>query len=169
MAKHEQHDHSPGDARVPFSTDGGPADRHAQTHDVRREELSNPAGPSADRTAEFASDIAPDRSVLELGGHRDQSAPASDDKGLLAELPGLDAAEVDRLLVLQSGARLEQGGTYVDLNDPTRRPFTALGNQQAGGEHRYVAKRDTDYELWNLLVGDDRGVRVERPRSGDKE
>jgi hypothetical protein len=60
-------------------------------------------------------------------------------------------------------ARLHQGGTYVDLNDGRRQPFTALGGQEAGPEHRYVAKRDTDHELWNRLVGQGREVEVERP------
>src|SRR4051812_2035990 len=38
-------DHSPGDRRQPYSDRGGPEGRHAETHDVRREELTNPRGP----------------------------------------------------------------------------------------------------------------------------
>jgi len=55
----------------------------------------------------------------------------------------------------------------VDLNDPSRQPFKALGSQQADADHRYVAKRDTDYELWNLLVGEGRDVEIERPEGAD--
>jgi hypothetical protein len=65
--------------------------------------------------------------------------------------------------VLEIGARLHQGSTYVDLNDRSRQPFTALGGQEASPEHRYVAKRDTDHELWNRLVGQGREAEVERP------
>ena len=66
-----------------------------------------------------------------------------------------------RLAVLEHGAHLEQGSTYLDLNDLSRSPFKALGGQEAGPDHRYVAKRDTDYELWNRLAGD-RDAEVER-------
>ena len=41
-----RHDPSPGDARQPFSDQGGPAGKHAQTHDLRREALSNAKGPT---------------------------------------------------------------------------------------------------------------------------
>jgi len=76
-----------------------------------------------------------------------------DDKVLHERLLMLDDAELARLSVLEPGARLEQGGTYVDLNDLSRSPFKAIGGQEADTEHRYVAKRDTDYELWNQMVG----------------
>jgi len=80
----------------------------------------------------------------------------------------LDDAELGRLSVLEPGVRLDQGGTYVDLDDPSRRPFKALGSQEADASHRFVAKRDTDYELWNLLVGDDREADIERPPTAEQ-
>jgi hypothetical protein len=64
--------------------------------------------------------------------------------------------------VLEEGARLEQGGVYVDLADLEAGPFKAIGGQEADTRTRYVAKRDTDHELWNELAGD-REPRVERP------
>jgi hypothetical protein len=67
--------------------------------------------------------------------------------------------------VLETGTALEQGGTYLDLNDRPRGPFKATGGQEAGPANRYVAKRDTDYELWNRLVGD-RETQLERPDAG---
>ncbi len=88
---------------------------------------------------------------------------ATSDKRLHQRLDDLDGAELAQLAVLESGARLHQGGTYVDLNDARRQPFSALGGQEAGPEHRYVAKRDTDHELWNRLVGQGREVEIERP------
>jgi hypothetical protein len=163
MPKRNQHDHSSGDARAPYSDSGGPAGRHAETHDVRREALTNPGGSAPDATEEFVADIAPDTSATELGGHSDESRSAIDDKELHARLDILDQDELARLRILQPGARLEQGGTYLDLNDPARQPFKALGGQEADTHHRYVAKRDTDYELWNLLVGEAGDVEIERP------
>ena len=155
-------DRSPGDAREPYSDIGGPAGRHAQTHDVRREELTNPRGPD-DTPDEFADDLAPVDRPDELGGHVDESAPAGDDKQLAARLGALTPDELARLSVLETGTRLEQGATYLDLNDIRRGPFKALGGREAGEQNRYVAKRDTDYELWNRLVADDTEPRVERP------
>ncbi len=167
MPRRGQHDQSPGDGRNPFSDQGGPAGRHAETHDVRREELTNPTGPELDRGQEFAADIAPDTSAVEPGGHAEESRSAVDDKVLHERLSMLDDAELARLSVLEPGARLEQGGTYVDLNDSSRQPFKAIGGQEADAKHRYVAKRDTDHELWNELVGPDREPLIERPSTAN--
>jgi hypothetical protein len=154
-------DHSPGDARQPYADRGGPAGRHAETHDVRREALTNPTGPAAVDES-FAAQLAPDASTAEPGGHTDESMPAVDDKRLRGRLPELDNAELSRLTVLQAGTSLEQGGTYLDLDDLGRGPFKAIGGQSVERGSRVIAKRDTDYELWNRLAGD-REPEVERP------
>ena len=158
-------DHSPGDRRHPYADRGGPQARHAETHDVRREELTNPTGP-APVDDSFAAQLAPDDSTARPGGHVDDSVSAADDKTLRNRLPGLDADELARLAVLEEGTRLDQGGTYLDLDDLDRGPFKAIGGQEAGPGNRYVAKRDTDYELWNRLARD-REAAVERPPSDD--
>lgn len=155
-------DHSPGDRRRPYADRGGPAGRHAETHDVQREALTNPTGPPPIDES-FAEQLAPDTSAGEPGGHAAESMPAADDKALHGRLSMLDADELARLSVLESGARLDQGGTYFDLNDPERGPFKAIGGQEAGPTERYVAKRDTDHELWNRLVGQGREAEVMRP------
>ena len=154
-------DHSPGDRRHPYSDRGGPEARHAETHDVRREAATNPKGPEPVDES-FAEQIAPDTSTAEAGGHIDESLPAAADKHLHEQLPELNKAELASLSVLETGAALDQGGTYVDLNDLAAGPFKAIGGQAAETANRYVAKRDTDYELWNRLVGD-REPEVERP------
>ena len=154
-------DHSPGDRRQPYSDRGGSEARHAETHDVRREELTNPVGPQTEDTS-FAEQLAPVE-TSPVGGHAAESAPAADDKILHDRLPELTSNELSRLQVLEAGARLEQGGTYVDLNRLAEGPFKALGGHEATEDNRYVAKRDTDYELWNRLVGEARDPEVERP------
>ena len=97
-----------------------------------------------------------------------ESAPAVDDKDLHDRLPELTSDELSRLQVLEPGTRLEQGGTYVDLNRLSEGPFKALGGHEATERERYVAKRDTDYELWNRLVAEDGEPEIERPSEGPR-
>ena len=156
-------DHSAGDGRQPYSDEGGPAAHHAQTHDTQREEATRAhARPGGED--EFAADLAAEQSV---GGHVDESIAATDDKGLRAQLPELDGNDLKRLSILTVGTRLDQGSTYVDLNDLASGPFKAMGNHEAGDANRYVAKRDTDYEMWDRLVGQGREPDIERPAGPD--
>ena len=55
--------------------------------------------------------------------------------------------------MLPVGSRLRQGGTYLDLSDPQRRPFTAMGGMIAGEDNYYVPKDNIAYTLWNRLIG----------------
>ena len=120
------------------------------------------AGPRADEGLS-AEEMGRRLATAEVPGHADESRPAADDKGLYERLPDLNDAELARLSVLESVTALEQGGTYLDLNDLGRGPFKAIGGQEAGPGNRYIAKRETDYELWNRLARD-REAEVERPR-----
>ncbi len=158
MPRRGQHDQSPGDARKPFSDQGGAAGRHADTHDVEREEATRPK--AAEPGEDFSADLAPTSTG---GGHIDESLPAAGAKELAAELDMLSSDELARLSILTMGAQLIQGGTYVDLNDLAGGPFKAMGSQEAGPDNRYVSKRDTDYELWNRLVGQGHEPQIERP------
>jgi hypothetical protein len=151
-------DQSPGDARQPYSDKGGPEGRHAQTHDVRREEATR--SKAQPRQDEFGGDLVTEPSA---GGHVDESILASDDKELRSQMPDFDGDDLKRLSILTVGTPLDQGSTYVDLNDAGRAPFKAMGDQVAGTDNRYVAKRDTDYEMWDRLVGQGRTAEVERP------
>ena len=90
-------------------------------------------------------------------------APALADDKQLRSLDAVGADELAELSVLTTGTRLEQGGTYVDLDDLDAGPFKAIGGHEAAPENRYVAKRDTDHELWNRLVGQGREPEIERP------
>jgi hypothetical protein len=155
-------DHSPGDRREPYSDQGGPAGRHAQTHDVRREELTNPKG--AETVDEsFELQLHPNDPELDPLGHAEESLPADQLKDVVNNLPELTADELARLSVLELGTELEQGGVYLDLDDAGRVPFKALGGHRVQDGQRIVSKRDTDYLLWNQLVGDRGEVEIERP------
>ena len=159
-------DHSPGDRRHPYSDRGGPEERHAETHDVRREDLTNPVGPGTEDTS-VADQLAP----VETGpggGHIAESSPAVDDKTMHDRLPELTSDELSRLQILEPGTRLEQGGTYIDLNRRNEGPFKSLGGHEATQRDRFVAKRDTDYELWNRLLGQDSEPVIERPNDASR-
>lgn len=148
-------DRSPGDGRQAYSDIGGVEARHAQTHDVRREQLTNPTGP--DRSdEEFAEDLVPAAPANELRSHVDESSPAAEDKEVREQLPELAHDLLGRLSIVNTGTRLDQGGTYLDLNAREQGPFTALGGQEAEANNRYVSKKDTDYELWNMLIVEER-------------
>lgn len=157
-------DHSPGDARAPYSNEGGPAGRHAQTHDVAAEQRTNPTGPEP-RDPTFDEQLAQGRTTSAPDGHTDESIPGIADKDLHRRFQELSPDELRRLSILEPGTQLEQGGVYLDLNDLERGPFKAIGGQVATPGTRYIAKRDTDYELWNRLVGQDEDVDVVRPET----
>ncbi len=154
-------DHSPSDARKRYSDRGGAQARHAETHDVRREQLTNPTGPEPEDPS-FAEQLAP-AETGKPGGHETESVNALDDKEIRKQLSELSGEELSRLTVLETGARLEQGGIYIDLNDRDHGPFKALGGHDARTTERLVAKRDLDYDLWNRLAGDHREAAIERP------
>lgn len=136
--------------------------RHGHTHDVEQEARTNPTGPDpVDPT--FDEQLAPNLEAFPQGSHADASTPASEDKGVQATLSRFNDGELSQLAVLERGTQLQQGSVYLDLNDMGRGPFKAIGGDIAGPAHRYIAKAETDYEMWNRLVGQNETVEVERP------
>ena len=159
-------DHSPGDRRQPYSDQGGPQGRHAQTHDVEREMQTNPTGPEPEDPT-FAEQLSQDRTGVPRS-HADESSLAVDDKRLHNQLPELSDSELAQLPVLQTGTRLDQGGSYLDLNRLGSGAFRALAGHEVSGNERIVSKRDTPYDIWNRLVGDQREPDIERPPAADQ-
>jgi hypothetical protein len=153
-------DHSPGDRRQPYSDEGGPEGRHAQTHDVARERHSNPKGPEPVDES-FREDLAEETPQAVRQAHLDSEA-GSDDKSVMDRAPELSDDELSRLSILSAGTPLEQGSIYLDLNNRGRGPFKAIGGQEVGASDKIIAKNMTDYELWNQLAGDDE-PEIERP------
>lgn len=90
----------------------------------------------------------------------DQARTAYDIKAVHRKFDHLLDADLKQIRVLPTGSRLEQGATYFDLNDPERGEFTATGDMEAGSGNWYVAKTDTHYNLWNLLIGVDNPDRL---------
>lgn len=106
---------------------------------------------------EFSEDLNPQhlagRNYGEQGPDTTEGVPASEIKDLHGQLHNLSNSELAELPVVEQGTRLEQGKTYLDLNDLERGEFKAMGSQSAEAHNRYVAKDAVGYDLWNKLRG----------------
>jgi len=107
---------------------------------------------------EWQQDLNPDpmagRNVGLEGPHPEKDAPtAYEIKELHNQLAGYTSDELKQIPVMPRGSRLEQGAKYIDLQDPERREFTAMGNMEAGPDNWYVPKTEVGYQLWNRLTG----------------
>ncbi|WP_066376081.1 MULTISPECIES: hypothetical protein [unclassified Anabaena] len=74
-------------------------------------------------------------------------------KELHSQLPGYTDDELKQITLLPRGSRLEEGATYLDLNDSEHREFTATGGMEVGSNNWYVPKTEVGYMLWNRLRG----------------
>lgn len=115
----------------------------------------------------YQEDLHPDfEAGVNAGPRRSQELdiPISADliKQMHDWLPDLSDADLRRIPVVPLGARLKQGAQYLDLADPTHRPFTAMGGVVADLDHYYVPKDAVDYVLWNRLTGVENPKRLDR-------
>jgi hypothetical protein len=71
--------------------------------------------------------------------------------GIAAPLPDdvLSGAEVG---TVKHGTALQEGETYIDLDDLATGPFRARGRIVAHDHDRLVPRRDTEPETWRRLV-----------------
>lgn len=121
--------------------------------------------PSDQKADEWQHDLNP----MAGQNHGNQSSDAVNDyltaeqiKELHSELEGYTTDELTQIVILPEGSRLEQGAKYIDLKDPERKEFTAMGNMEATASNWYVPKTEIEYPLWNRLRG------VENPERTDK-
>jgi hypothetical protein len=128
---------------------------HRQQQDDNDQPIDVLAGTAGVHTEHAPSAAEVAQQIGERPAPGDAIAGTPGDRGKAATrlLPTLTDAELRRLVILEPGASLEQGSTYVDLADLGLGPFTAMGGEVAGPGSRLVAKRETDYRLWNRLVG----------------
>jgi hypothetical protein len=114
--------------------------------------------PTDQKQDEFQQDLNPNFQAgnnhgLE-GSHPEKAAlSAYDIKELHNQLQGYTDDELNQITVLPQGSRLEQGATYIDLNDPERKEFTAMGGMEVTSNNWYVPKTEVDFLLWNRLTG----------------
>lgn len=78
---------------------------------------------------------------------------AYDIKELHLQYPQFSSADLKSISILPTGARLEQGATYLDLRHCDRGEFKARADVVAGEDNYFVAKSGVDYLLWGRLCG----------------
>ncbi len=115
-----------------------------------------------ERPDEYEADLHPDnRAGQHAGVTETPMIPAYDIKELHEMLSQFRDDEMKQLMVLAPGARLEQGAIYYDLRHPEKGEFKAMGGMEAGPGDYYVPKGETDYVLWNRLIGVDNPDRLD--------
>lgn len=107
---------------------------------------------------EWERDLNPDH----MAGQNIGPESAGEERGLRTayelkdvhrSLRQLGDDDLKKIPVLPEGARLQQGATYIDLNDSSREEFTATGEMKAENDACYVPKDEIPYPLWNRLTG----------------
>ena len=76
-------------------------------------------------------------------------------------LADLTNDELKSIFVLPAGTQLEQGAKYIDLENLAQGEFVAQSNMITEPGHYYVAKKGTDYVLWNRLNQVDNATRLD--------
>ncbi|HXG91940.1 MAG TPA: hypothetical protein VNN73_06165 [Blastocatellia bacterium] len=114
---------------------------------------------------QYQRDLSPNamagQNIASAGAHPEKSArTAYDIKPVHAKLRHLLDDDLKQIPVMPTGARLEQGATYFDLNHPERGEITATGEMVAEEDNWYVPKSEVHYNLWNLLIGVDNPERL---------
>jgi hypothetical protein len=116
---------------------------------------------------EFIEDIRPDNfagaNVGPRQGPRDLGLHARDIKELYGTLADLTDDELDALVIVPVGERLEQGAKYIDLQHLEQGEFVAMADMFSDEDHYYVAKKQTDYVLWNRLNQVSNPARLDEP------
>jgi len=81
-----------------------------------------------------------------------EARTAYDIKDLHNRLHGFPDDILKQIPVLLPGMRLQQGATYVDLNDPNAPEIRATGDMEATAANYYVPKSEVDHFTWNRLL-----------------
>ena len=107
---------------------------------------------------DFDKDLRPNEFAGENNGadtaQNEKSAPSAyEHKELHDRFPQLSSADLKNIPVLPAGTRLDQGATYLDLNNPDKGEYSAVSNETVGEKDYIVPKKEVDYLLWNRLTG----------------
>lgn len=94
---------------------------------------------------------------------RDMGLRASGIKELYSKLADLTNDELDALVIVPAGERLEQGAKYIDLRHLEQGELVGMADMVSEGDHYYVPKKHTDYVLWNRLNQVSNPARLDEP------
>jgi hypothetical protein len=114
--------------------------------------------PGEQHPERWRADLNPDAMAGQNLGNAGQAATATpvrtayDHKSAHRRLSNLVDDDLKQIPIVPEGTRLEQGATYVDLNNLGSGELVARGDMVAGPGMLYVAKDSVDYVLWNVLT-----------------
>jgi hypothetical protein len=74
---------------------------------------------------------------------------ANDIKDFHQRYPEYTNDELQQIIILPAGHRLEQGATYLDLASSHPEEIKATGDMVVQEHNWFVPKSETDYQLWN--------------------
>ena len=74
----------------------------------------------------------------------------------LQHLEDFSDDELKQIPILKPGTRLQQGATYINLNDPEREEFTGVGDMTVDSNSLIVPKDQVGYLIWNRLIGEEK-------------
>lgn len=117
-----------------------------------------PGRPTDQQPDQWQRDLNPDpKAGFNIGVEGEKPGrferTVNDIKELRNQMDGFSSDELQNIPVLKPGTRLEQGATYINLNDPARQEFTAMASMEAGQDDYLVPKSEVGYGLWNRLIG----------------
>ncbi len=131
---------------------------------MAKEQGPNPWGEKYGRVdAASAERDLRDREPAVGPDYSEHTIPASEIKELIRRYPELSDSELNRLDVVKPGTQLLQGSVYLDLAALEKGPFKAIGGEVVQPGQRLIAKRWTDYDIWNRFAGQDDLPRLDRP------
>jgi hypothetical protein len=126
--------------------------------------LPKPGHPEEQPSDQWQKDLNPDPVAGQNHGvetsQEDKYLTAYEIKELHGKLEDFTSDELKQIPVLKLGTRLQQGATYININDPQRQEYTGMGNMSVEDNNFIVPKSEIAYELWNRLIGVENPERI---------
>ncbi|MBE9167245.1 hypothetical protein IQ238_06770 [Pleurocapsales cyanobacterium LEGE 06147] len=129
---------------------------------------AKPGRPNDRQPDQWQKDLNPDPEAgKNIGPQGDRlgryDLTAYDLKELHEQLKDFNSDELRQIPILQPGTRLKQGATYINLKDPARQEFKAMGDMEADENNFFVPKTEVGYQIWNRLIGVENPERMGEP------
>ncbi|HHP7231393.1 MAG TPA: hypothetical protein ACFCUY_11120 [Xenococcaceae cyanobacterium] len=117
-----------------------------------------PGHPNDQQSDQWQQDLNPNpmagQNVGITANQTDRSEQtASDFPELSDRLTAFTDEELQQIPILKAGTRLKQGAVYINLQDPLRQEFTAMGDMSVAADELIIPKSEVSYILWNRLIG----------------